>query len=118
VIGNVYPAPLPDTSIELSVKQLRSGGKTSIQAFNVSILGFGGGLAFKESLQRSLQINSQVFYQEAASAWIICVGNGHFIRLFDEPWNLNIISNKDIEDRAFVINHYVEGVSGASRIKR
>lgn len=40
-----------------------------------------------------------------------CFGKDHLIRLFDKPWNLSLISSRDIEDRAFVINHYVEKVS-------
>ncbi|WP_054854516.1 hypothetical protein [Vulcanisaeta distributa] len=108
--GKVYPAPL--NNVELNIKWLKSGEKTQIQGFNTYLFGFGGGITIRKTQQQQpLRVRRTISYQETTSAWIACIGRGYFIRLFDEEWDSSIVSDSDVKDRAFVINHFIKGVS-------
>ncbi|WP_054854572.1 hypothetical protein [Vulcanisaeta distributa] len=72
--------------------------------------GVGVNLEFR--LQMETEI-ARIFYREVevVPAWIACIGDGFFIRLLDDYWDRDIISDGDIKDRALVINHYIEEIS-------
>ncbi len=119
IVSGLYP--LPKGEIELTIRKLRLKwwerikrliGKAKV---GIGIESASIELEAHKPEEFEKKISSKALYWEATPAWIKCFGRGHFIRLFDEPWNPDTISGKDIEDRAFVINHYVEEVS---RIKR
>lgn len=112
IVRGLYPLPGGEIELTLQKPRLRWWERImrAIGIRRVEI-GIGPASVKLEASEPGQGKTSITPYWEAVPAWIKCFGRGHFIRLFDEPWNPNTISNKDLEDRAFIINHFVEEVS-------
>ena len=112
-VSNIYPLPMGE--IDFTIRRLKPGWLDRIgRWFRGARVGGGVIPAFvefevpKQEVPEERRVPSRTPYWETAPAWIRCFGMGYFIRLFDEPWSPNIVSNKDVEDRAFIINYYIE----------